>query len=156
MGEGWRLELVTPTHGRPPERRPSPFPVPTPLPALPHGQDSQPGPMVTHLVALLSRVPLGASLSSGTLSPQRTRQLEPSLSSLRPQGWARTRSPHVHSPLSPPSLTAGPGGPGRPSDPGGPWGHDGAESVTLTGGGGDQGTGAESRRDRTGRGGRLL
>lgn len=108
-----------------------------PLPFLPPdihcSQGSQTGPSATHLVALLTRVPLGSSLSSGTLSPQRTMQLELNLPALISQGRTRTRHPCLP---APPSLTAGPGGPGRPSDPGGPWGHKRAKLVTLAGGGG--------------------
>lgn len=66
--------------------------------------------VATHLVTLLTRVPLGSSLSSGTLSPQRTMQQELNLPALRSQGRTRTRTrgPHVHIsltfPYSPPGL----------------------------------------------------
>lgn len=75
MGAG-RLQLVTPPHVK-----------------VTTKERTQPSTLVrmasqvlvaTHLVALLTGVPLGSSLSSGTLSPQRTMQMELNLPAPRP------------------------------------------------------------------------
>lgn len=107
-------------------------------------------PVVTHLVTLLTRVPLGSSLSSGTLSPRITMQSYSIFLPSSPRAGLVPGSPCPHLPV-PPSLTAGPAGPGRPSDPGGPWGHKRAESVTLTGGDRQSGVGAGDRVQSRGR-----
>lgn len=59
-------------------------------------------PVTTHLVAFLTRVPLGSSLSSGTLSPQRTMHLELNLPAPQTPGQDQgSPSPCLlpHSPL---------------------------------------------------------
>lgn len=63
--------------------------------------------MATHLVTLLTRASLGSSLSSGTLSSQRTVQLELSLPDFTSQGRTRTRGPHAHLALPLPHLQLG-------------------------------------------------
>lgn len=81
--------------------------LPPPSHPLWSGQPASQAPVATHLVTLLTRASLGSSLSSGTLSPQRTVQLELNLPVLTSQGRTSTRGLHVHLPLPLPHLPLG-------------------------------------------------